>query len=176
MYELAPYQFSIVVGLLLSDGWISFAETKTQARLGLTQSLDKFEYFWNVFVALSHYCAGLPTFRTRIRNSKLLYSLTFQTRSLSCFSKIHQLFIENGVKIIPQDIFNMLDPVALAHWIQGDGKFVVSGGLRLCTDSYTIQDVVRLMNVLMVRYELKCTLHQSKEGQYQIFISKKIYG
>jgi len=25
MYELAPYQLSVVVGVLLSDGWLSFA-------------------------------------------------------------------------------------------------------------------------------------------------------
>jgi hypothetical protein len=97
---------------------------------------------------------------------RCLYSLTLQTRSLYCFSKLYQLFIENGVKTIPKDIFNLLEPVALAHWIQGDGKYVASGGLRLCTDSYTIQDVVRLMNVLMVRYELICTVHKSQPGQY----------
>jgi hypothetical protein len=74
------------------------------------------------------------------------------------------------VKIIPKDIFNLLEPVALAHWIQGDGKYVASGGLRLCTDSYTIQDVVRLINVLMVRYELICTVHKSQTDQYQILI------
>jgi len=122
---------------------------------------------------MNGYCAGLPNLRIRTRTVNLLYSLTLQTRSLYCFSKLYQLFIENGVKTIPKDIFNLLEPVALAHWIQGDGKYVASGGLRLCTDSYTIQDVVRLMNVLMVRCELICTVHKSQPGRYQIFISKK---
>jgi len=39
----------------------------------------------------------------------------------------------------------------------GDGT-LKSEGIFICTDSYTIQDVVRLMNVLIIRYELKCTL------------------
>jgi hypothetical protein len=59
----------------------------------------------------------------------------------------------------------LLTPVALAHWIQGDGKADRSG-LVLCTDSFTIQEVVLLMNVLMIRYRLSCTL-QMEGGKCQ---------
>ena len=45
-------------------------------------------------------------------------------------------------------------------------------GIALCTDSYSIADVVRLMNVLIIRYDLICTLHKSNE-QYRIYISRK---
>lgn len=69
----------------------------------------------NVYITLSHYCAGLPTYRIRKRTVNWLYSLTFQTRSLSCFTNLHQLFYVNGIKIIPEDIYNLLDPIALAH-------------------------------------------------------------
>jgi hypothetical protein len=46
-------------------------------------------------------------------------------------------------------------------------------GLQLCTDSYSLPDVVRLMNVLIIRYELGCTLHKKRENQYRIYISSK---
>jgi len=36
-------------------------------------------------------------------------------------------------KIVPKDNFNLLIPIALAHWISGDGK-IHSIGLRLCTE------------------------------------------
>jgi hypothetical protein len=78
-------------------------------------------------------------------------------RSLPCFTVIYQLFYVNGVKVVPLDIFNLLTPVAIAHWIQGDG-FWAHPGVVLCTDSFTVPDVVRLMNVLIVRYQLECTL------------------
>ena len=58
----------------------------------------------------------------------------------------------------------------------GDGGYVAKGGLHLCTHCFSVQEVVRLMNVFMVRYELICTLHQNKAGQYQIYISKKSMG
>ena len=39
---------------------------------------------------------------------------------------------------------------------------MVKGGLVLCTDSYTIQDVVLLVNVLIIRYGLVCRLRHIK--------------
>jgi len=54
----------------------------------------------------------------------------------------------------------------------GDGGFK-SNGIYLCTDSYSVQDVVRLMNVLTLKYELKCTLHKASNNVgYRIYISR----
>jgi len=64
----------------------------------------------------------------------------------------NSLFYVNGVKVVPSDIFNLETRIALAHWIMGDSALPT--GLLLCTDSFTTPDVVRLMNVLMVRYRL----------------------
>jgi hypothetical protein len=51
----------------------------------------------------------------------------------------------------------------------GDGVAKTTG-LVLCTDSYSIQDTVRLLNVLIIRYKLECTLRTSRENQYRIYI------
>jgi hypothetical protein len=60
-----------------------------------------------------------------------------------------------------------LTPVGLAHLRMGDGS-VARHGLILCTNSYTLPDVVRLMNVLMIRYRLKCTIHiKRRQGSAQ---------
>ncbi len=81
-------------------------------------------------------------------------------------------FFYSSVKIIPNNIYDLLTPVALAHLIMGDGT-TKNTGLIICTDSFTVQDVVKLMNVLIVRYDLKCTLHKSSNGlAYRIYISK----
>ena len=73
---------------------------------------------------------------------------------------------------MPNNIYELLTPVALAHLIMGDGT-TKNTGLIICTDSYTVQDTVLLMNVLIVRYDLKCTLHKSSNGlANRIYISK----
>jgi len=46
-------------------------------------------------------------------------------------------------------------------------------GLTICTNNYSLEDVVRLMNVLMIRYRLECTLHlhrQKNKNGYEIYI------
>ena len=45
MIQLPYYQKSVIIGLLLSDGWLYFpSATNKNARIEFRQSLDKFEY------------------------------------------------------------------------------------------------------------------------------------
>lgn len=52
-----------------------------------------------------------------------------------------------------------------------DGHRTMSG-LSLCTDSYTLQEVVLLINILILKYNFICSIHKSKKG-YRIYISTK---
>ena len=67
--------------------------------------------------------------------------------------------------------YDLLTPVALAHLIMGDGS-VRDCGLILCTDSYKLVDVVRLMNVLIVKYSLDCIMRTHRENKYRIYIKQ----
>jgi hypothetical protein len=42
-------------------------------------------------------------------------------------------------------------------------------GLTLCTDSFTIQEIVLLINILIIKYDLNCTIHKSNKN-YRIYI------
>ena len=57
----------------------------------------------------------------------------------------------------------------------GDGV-AKNSGLLICTDSFTIEDTVRLINVLIIKYNLNCNLSFSgaKRGkeQYRIYIQQ----
>lgn len=123
MYALPPLQYSVIVGLLLSDAWLHkdtpaknvIKPRGNSTRLGFSQSYDKFEYFFSVYNYLSHYCSTIPHLKIRIRTVNFLYSLTFQTLNLPCLDNLLELFYKKGVKEIPADIYNLLDPIALAH-------------------------------------------------------------
>jgi hypothetical protein len=88
---------------------------------------------------------------------------------MPCLTELHYLFYPNGVKIVPYNIYELLTPIAIAHMIMGDGS-VKPHGLIICTHSYTVQDVVRLMNVLIIRYRLECILRTFKKDKYGIYI------
>lgn len=58
----------------------------------------------------------------------------------------------------------------------GDGS-EKSHGLIICTNSYSIKDVVLLMNVLIIRYRLDCNLRlktrQNKKIEYTIYVRQR---
>ena len=81
------------------------------------------------------------------------------------------LFYPEKIKVIPQDIYNLLTPIALTHLIMGDGS-KQRHGLIICTDSYKLVDVVSLMNVLRIRYRLDCTMRVHNKNYPRIYINQ----
>ena len=172
MIRIPAYQQSVITGLILSDGWLTFgSKTSKSARLGFKQSLSNSAYFWFIFSLLSPYCSSNPNFISYKRKETNTYALQILTRSLPCFTELHSSYYPNGIKIIPADILNLLNPIALAHWIMGDGN-KSRHGLTISTESFSLNDTVRLLNVLMVRYRLDCTMRKHSPG-YTIYIKEK---
>jgi hypothetical protein len=152
---------SIFVGLLLSDAGLSKQKKSINARLGFKQSIIHFSFFWTTFNKLSHYCSSIPyTDNGRIKG-KLYFGIRFDTRAYPCFTTLFNMFYSYNsitnkwVKIVPLDIYNLLTPEALAYWIMGDGAGNKWKGLYLCTDSFSNYDVNRLINVLLIRYNIR---------------------
>lgn len=171
MVQLSPYQYSVIIGIMLSDAWCNAA--RKNARLGFAQSRGNSEYFWFVFWSLSHYCSSNPSYRIRTISGKQTFGWEFFTRSMPCLTELHTLFYPAGKKVIPSNFYDLLTRVALAHIIQGDGQ-TSRHGLILCTNSYSIKDVVRLINVLMVRYRLECNIREYRRSngklEFMIYI------
>jgi len=104
---------------------------------------------------LAPLCSNYPYFVSGKRKGTNTFGLAFDTRVLPCITELHKFFYPNNVKVIPKNIYDLLTPIALAHLIAGDGSHV-NGGVVICTDSFSIQDVVLLVNVLIIRYDLNC--------------------
>ena len=79
----------------------------------------------------------------------------------------------------------MLTIQGLSHWICGDGTFVKGGGIYLQTQSFTVIEVVRLINVragrspiegasaqALLKFNCKCSIHY-QEGKPVIYISSR---
>lgn len=99
-----------------------------------------------------------PVIRTR-KGTKT-YAWAFYTRTLPCFKELKTLFYVDGKKVVPSEyIYELVSPIALAHLIMGDGSYI-KGGLVICTDSFAMEDVVLLFNVLTIKYGLDCTIRK----------------
>jgi hypothetical protein len=82
------------------------------------------------------------------------------------------------VKTIPEAIDTLLTPAAISFWISDDGYsyFNQRGGLTLCTDSFNIEEVLNLKQVLEIKFKLKCTIqtkyNKNKNKYFRIYVSK----
>src|SRR3954452_8741452 len=54
----------------------------------------------------------------------------------------------------------------------GDGQARLEGGLTICTDSFSIVEIVSLMNILMIRYRFNCKLRKHGSNHNRIYISQ----
>jgi hypothetical protein len=164
--NVPPYIKGTIIGLILSDAYLPLLKRGVNTRLEFKQSTANSGYFWFVFNILSPIFQ--PIFNTSVRKGTQCFSNQLWTSCLPFLREYHDLWYINGIKRIPECIYDLLTPIALAHWIQGDGSRVGSG-LVICTDSFTVEDTVRLMNVLMIRHRLDCTL-RVQHGSPRIYI------
>src|SRR3954464_15869524 len=82
-----------------------------------------FPYFLHVFWICSPLCQSMFKFSTHMSAGTLCNSVAFYTRCLPFLTELWNLFYVNGVKVIPNVVimYYLLTPIALAHWIMGDG-------------------------------------------------------
>jgi hypothetical protein len=143
------------------------------SRFGFTQAEYKRDYFISVLNSLSSISTGkyreYSYFDKRTNNT--YKSLNFWSKALPILNELYTLFYSGKVKKVPSDL-SLLTPIALAHWVMQDGLHGTSKGLYLCTDGFTYEDVQRLTNYLMDRYNIKCSIHKAGKT-YRIYILVK---
>jgi hypothetical protein len=156
---------NIIIGLLLSDGWMQKQISGGHARLFFKQSLNRrpgAEYLFYVFIILQHYCKSYPNLEYAKFKGKNFPFLVFTTRSLVCLTELYNLFYKEGKKVLPYNILELLTIEGLAHWICGDGSFVKGGGLYLNTQSFTLIENELLIKVLNIKFNCKCSIHMQR--------------
>jgi len=122
------------------------------------------------------YCGSQPLYLskydTRINKQKQYNAIKFQTLSLPCFNIYKQLFYNpKGTKIVPLNIEQFLTNRGLAYWFMDDGYKSVKG-FYICTESFSFSEIKLLINVLTLKFDLKCSHHKTTNG-YRIYISSK---
>ena len=106
---------------------------------------------------------------------KLFLSISFQTRQLECFNEVFNLFYKfkegKYVKTIKPELILYMDYIVLAYWFMGDGS-KRNDVITLCTDNFTLQEVVLLINILILKFDINPTIHKEKKN-FRIYINKK---
>jgi heme/copper-type cytochrome/quinol oxidase subunit 1 len=170
MVNIPSHLQSILVGILISDAWLQINKAGN-TRLAFKQSIDKLEYLFYVFNKLSHYCSTYPHLTKTNINGQIFYGISFSTRSYPCFTELYQICYNKSIKIVPLNLYEIVTYEALAHWIMASGTKTYNG-ITLQTQSFTVKEVVFIVNVLIHKFHLKCSIHMQR-GQPTIYISSK---
>jgi hypothetical protein len=162
----------LIVGLIISDAWLQINKAGN-TRLAFKQSIDKSEYLLYIFNKLNHFCSANPYITsTNIKGKEGTFKgIAFSTRSLPCLSEYYQMFYVNKTKIVPLELYNLLTYEVLAHWIMCDGTKTYNG-MTLQTQSFTVKEVVFIVNIFMHKFNLKCSIHMQR-NQPTIYIYSK---
>jgi len=169
---------SVIIGSLLGDAYAN-KRSGEGVRICYRQSIQHKEYlFWlYTFFYNRGYTSNLqPRQYTRtlqIKEGKIYYGYEFNTFTFRSFSWIHGIFYKNGRKVIPQNIYEYLTPLALAVWIMDDGGWT-NYGIRIATNSFKLKEVELLQDVIKSKYNLETTIQKIYiKDQYSIYIKKQ---
>lgn len=169
---------SVLIGSLLGDSYAS-ARTIEGTRFSYKQSQVHKDYlFWLYeFYYKRGYCSNLkPRMYTRkLRNKisneiKEYYGYEFNTFTFRSFNWIYKLFYKKGTKTLSVKLEQYLTPLALAIWIMDDGGWA-KPGVRISSNSFKLEEVQLLANLLKKLFYLSCTVQKiNTPGQSSIYI------
>ena len=159
--------WEVVTGELLGDGHLSYDplnKPQINGRLEFTFSakiLHYVNYFkFNVLSPICTYSNPTPWLRMEGKEPTQYW---FCTKSLPAITNLYKFWYKQidgkFIKVLPFNIEELLTPIALAHWIMGDAYFT-EGILKLCTDNFTKNEVLRLIDVLYAKYGIKATINK----------------
>ena len=149
---LSTIQRSIVVGSLLGDGHVhksGHVQTRN-ANFTCSQCNDRKEYLeWKHEIMLP--------FSRPIYNMIKEKAVMFDTVCYKAFNEYYDLFIKDCVKIVPLNIIDYLDELALAVWYQDDGSIglYAKHSSSFATCAFTIDECNLLLSVLDDKFGIK---------------------
>jgi hypothetical protein len=155
----------ILIGLLLGDLYAQKRSTKGNTLLRFEQGFLHKEYIDHLYDLFKSYCVSEPKVANRLPNKvtgKIYTRVTFNSMSLPCFNELHNLFYQEGKKVVPDNIGEILTPLGLAYWIADDGSWDHST-LRLYTNGYTLEEVNLLAKTLTDNFNLICTIIKDED-------------
>ena len=172
---------SVIFGLLLGDGNAN-NRSGEGVRISIKQSIIHKEYLFSLYEFFKNrgYCSNNKPreYIRKIKNiNKKYYGYEFNTFTFRSFMWIYELFYKKGKKIVTLNIENYITPLTLAIWISDDGCFCPStsgrGGLRISCNSFRLEEVEYLTNILKTKFDLDCTIQTIYlKDKYSIYIKK----
>lgn len=181
---LTEIQKNLLIGTLLGDGNCQTMSTGNTWRYRSIHKLAHEAYLFHKYDILKNFCKSPPILSTihDSRTNKNYSRYTFQTVTSEDFHFYGKLFYKeqsdkSWKKTVPINIDKFLTPQALAYWYMDDGALKYKGksnAVRICTDSFSINEINLLKKVLEKKFLLKVSI-QKKNNIHRLCILEESY-
>ena len=151
--EIPEESLQIMYGSLLGDGYVQYNSNKNfEAYYRAEQSIQQKEYLFWKYDNLKFLCSGEP----RLCQRKYP-SYYFQTRCHKDITTLYSMFYKNGIKIIPDNFEEYINPVSLMTWFLDDGTNRKNQiGAELCVQGFTRIEIGRIISTLKIKFKIDC--------------------
>jgi len=169
--NLPPETQSVVVGSLLGDGYLT-----PNGSLQIEHSLEQADYTLWTYQMLQPIAGRWPKTVERYdrRTQKTYRSLRFYTKAV--LKDFRAGFYQDRTKIVPGNLGDILDPLAVAVWFMDDGGrgARTPRGLVINTSCYSAAEQVFLTNVLRDLFGVSASIHRHGKG-FQLYIKAESF-
>lgn len=182
-------RLAIIVGTILGDASVTISRNKLKtACLRFTHSIKQIDYCSHKAEKLKFMVSpcGVATQKTKrmMKNGELFCSCRFSTKYTSELADFYYLFYPYGVKVIPDNIKDLLSAEALAYWYMDDGsiekaitrrpgiKDYIGYRANFHTNGFSEKDCKVLSKALYDKFNLKFKLKKVEKGRHWILQTK----
>jgi LAGLIDADG DNA endonuclease family protein len=171
---------SVFIGIMLGDGSLYRSSPTSNVRFEMSFG-QKYEAFALHLGELFKYYMLNPVKSLEVKGLNKNYTnYRLKTRSLPIFVHYFNMFyifnqdLNKHVKIIPQNIIELLDPVVLAYLIQTDGNYDKGRNrVRIYTNSYQKEDVKNLAIAINNKLGIYTGVLHDRNNQWILTIGAK---
>jgi len=165
--KLQPMQKAILVGKILGDGSIVSTGGRNY-RLQVEHCSKQKDYVYWLANIFDEWLLLPP----KLLNQHQSYR--FRTIAHPEITEFQKIFYQTGVKIVPQNICELLNhPIGLAVWFMDDGGLSSSkSSVTISTHCYTEAENNLLIDCLCTNFELRVNLNWDGKG-FRLYIPVK---
>ena len=170
---LGQLQTSVLVGSLLGDGTLRTGLRAANANYKVEHGLKQKDYVFWKYEVFKEWVTTPPKISLRYDELRLPYqkSWWFRTIRHPNITLFYKKFYSDGIKIIPEDIENFLDPLAFAVWIMDDGS-LNKGRIDISTYSFELKEIWLLQKAIINRFSLESNYYKDRDRGLRMYFRK----
>lgn len=166
--RFSAHQIDVLIGSLLGDARLECrsigARSPVTARFRVHHGFKQKEYVFWKYEVMKDFVARVPKESSWTNDKRDLHEVSyyFHTKSLEELGVLYHYFYKNGVKILPDDIFEILNPRMIAVWFMDDGSNN-GASCTLNTHSFSVEDQVRIIDFLKEKFAIDSKIVKDRD-------------